>query len=80
MRLRRRTSDAAVGNPELAAGRASPPHRPAEAEYSPSRPPSGLEPRLERRWEKGSGPFCRDGPAGAAHKWGLTPFRTASES
>jgi hypothetical protein len=26
--------------------------------------------------EKGTGPICRNGPAGAAHKWGLSPFPT----
>ena len=26
--------------------------------------------------EKGTVPLCRDGPEGAAHKWGLSPFRT----
>jgi acetyl esterase/lipase len=30
------------------------------------------------RWlgatKKGSGPICRNGPEGASHKWGLTPF------
>ena len=24
--------------------------------------------------EKGTGPICRNGPEGAAHKWGLSPF------
>ena len=25
-------------------------------------------------WEKGTVPICRDGPKGASHKWGLSPF------
>ena len=27
--------------------------------------------------EKGTVPICRNGPKGAWHKWGLSPFRTA---
>jgi len=28
----------------------------------------------EEKEEKGTGPICRNGPPGAAHKWGLSPF------
>ena len=35
--------------------------------------PAGIQ-RLARGAEKGSGPICRNGPKGAAHKLDLTPF------
>ncbi|MBU4272195.1 MAG: 23S rRNA (adenine(2503)-C(2))-methyltransferase RlmN [Planctomycetes bacterium] len=35
--------------------------------------PAGIQ-RLARGAEKGSGPICRNGPEGAAHKLDLTPF------
>ena len=31
--------------------------------------------RSTSRGEKGTGTICRNGPAGAAHKWCLSPFR-----
>jgi hypothetical protein len=38
----------------------------------------GFSPRS--RSEKGTGPICRNGPSGAAHKWGLSPFRSGSKT
>ena len=49
-------------------------YKPARSRCPPAPCLRARVPRERLRREKGTVPICRNGPKGASHKWGLSPF------